>query len=78
MAHEFIILNKGKLEKYDNYNNIPQTFDNVIKYLPQIPSEPHTEEQHIEIDSWNDKLKQLMTRETNGNRKNNASSNKNR
>ena len=57
---------------------LPQTFDNVIKFLPQIPSEPHTEEQHIEIDSWNDKLKQLMTRETNGNRKNNASSNKNR
>ena len=71
MAHEFIILNKGKLEKYDNYNNIPQSFDNVIKFLPKIPDGPHTEEQHIEIESWNTKFKELISRETNGNRINN-------
>jgi hypothetical protein len=77
VAHEFIILNKGKLEKYDEFEKIPKSFDNVIKFLPQIPDGPHTEEQHIEIDSWNMKFKELMSRETNK-RKINASSNKNR
>jgi len=77
VTHEFVILNKGKLEKYGDFEKIPQSFDNVIKFLPKIPDGPHTEEQHIEIDDWNIKFKELMNRETNE-RKINASSNKNR
>jgi hypothetical protein len=77
MPHEFIILNNGKLEKYDNFDKIPKSFDNVIKFFPKIPDGPHTKEQHDEIDNWNIKFKELMSRETNK-RKINASSNKNR
>ena len=64
MAHEFVILRNGILETYDKYEDIPQTFDNVIKFLPEIPPGPHTHEQHEEIDAWGDKLKELMKRET--------------
>lgn len=64
MAHEFVILRNGILETYDKYEDIPKSFDNVIKFLPEIPPEPHTHEQHEEIDSWNDRLKELMKRET--------------
>jgi hypothetical protein len=71
MTHEFIILNNGKLEKYSEFEKIPQSFDNVIKFLPKIPEGPHTEEQHTEIHNWNIKFKELMSRETNGNRINN-------
>jgi hypothetical protein len=71
MTHEFIILNNGKLEKYDNFEKIPQSFNKVIKFLPKIPNGPHTEEQHIEIDGWNIKFKELMSREKNGNHINN-------
>jgi hypothetical protein len=65
MAHEFVILKKGILETYDKYEDIPETFDNVIKFLPEIPDGPHTHEQHEEIDLWNAKLLDLLKRETN-------------
>lgn len=65
MAHEFVILIKGKLQTYHKYEDIPQEFDNVIKFLPEIPEGPHTHEQHEEIDSWNDRLKELLKRERN-------------
>ena len=66
MAHEFIILEKGKLKTYRKYEDIPQKFDNVIKFNPHIPEPPHSHSQHEEIEQWNDKLKELMKRETNG------------
>lgn len=65
MAHEFVILRNGVLETYNKYEDIPDFFDNLIKFLPDIPDGPHTDEQHEEIDSWNEKLKILLTRETN-------------
>lgn len=46
--------------EYDLYENIPDDFDHVIEFLPEIPPEPHTPEQHEEIDSWNDKFLRLM------------------
>ena len=44
MAHEFIIKDKGNLTTYTNYEDIPKVFDHVIKFLPEIPPEPHTQE----------------------------------
>ena len=63
--HEFVILRNGILETYNKYEDIPESFENVIKFIPEIPDGPHTHEQHEEIDSWNDKLKELLKRETN-------------
>lgn len=70
MAHEFVVLRNGLLETYDKYEDIPENFQHVIKFLPEIPSEPHTHEQHEEIEAWNDKLQKLMEIE-----RKNASSN---
>lgn len=64
MTHRFVILIDGQLKTYTDYNSIPLVFDNVIEFLPSIPEGPHTEEQHIELDSWNNKLKELLKRET--------------
>lgn len=64
MNHEFVILLNGVLVTYDKYEDIPESFDNLIRFVPVIPPEPHTEEQHREIESWNDKFKELMKRET--------------
>ena len=66
MAHEFVILVNGELITYTKYEDIPEIFDNVIRFVPEIPEPPHTHDQHEEIDSWNDKLKELMKREING------------
>ena len=64
MANLFVILNNGVLEEYSNYEDIPQSFENVITFQPEIPEGPHTEEQHEEIDMWQQRFKELMTRET--------------
>jgi hypothetical protein len=65
MAHQFVILRNGILETYNKYEEIPEKFDNLIKFLPDIPDGPHTHEQHEEIDSWNERLKELLKKETN-------------
>jgi hypothetical protein len=70
MTHKFVILLNGNLVTYNKYEDIPDSFDNVISFLPEIPNEPHTNEQHEKIDQWNDKLKELLKKE-----KGNASSN---
>jgi hypothetical protein len=66
MAHEFVVLLNGELKTYTKYEDIPERFDNVIRFIPEIPEPPHTHEQHEEIDSWNERLQELMKRETNG------------
>jgi hypothetical protein len=62
---EFVILRNGILETYMNYEEIPETFDNVIKFIPDYSEGPHSHEEHEEIEQWNQKLKQLLARETN-------------
>lgn len=67
MAHEFVLLVNGELITYTNYEDIPDEFNNLIKFLPEIPEPPHTHEQHEELGLWNERLKELLKRETNGN-----------
>ena len=63
MAHKFVIRINESLLEFSNYDDIPSEFDNLISFEPEVPPEPHTEEQHEEIEAWNDKLKELMKRE---------------
>ena len=63
MAHEFIVMIDRELYTFSDYESIPQSIDHVIKFAPEIPPEPHTEEQHAEIDTWNAKLQELIGRE---------------
>lgn len=62
--HKFVILNKGILETYTNFDDIPEEFDNLIEYIPYIIPPPHTEEEHKINAQWEGKLKELMKRET--------------
>lgn len=67
MKHEFVILRNGVLETYDKYEDIPESFDNLIKFLPYVPEAEHhheDEHEHEMIAEWNEKLKELMKRET--------------
>jgi hypothetical protein len=58
--HRFVVMRRGKLETYHDYDTIPRDFDHVIEFVPEIPPEPHTDQQHQEINSWNDKMQELM------------------
>jgi hypothetical protein len=71
MGHRFVIMQGDQLVEYDQYEDIPDDFDHVIEFLPEIPPEPHSREQHEEIDSWHDRFLRLMRIE-------NASSSKTR
>ena len=64
MTHKFVIRIDQDLKEYSNYDDIPNEFDNLISFEPVIPPEPHTEEQHEEIEKWNSRLHELMKRET--------------
>ena len=61
--HEFVIKDKGKLVTYTEYEAIPNEFDHIIKFEPSVPEPPHSDEQHEEIEQWNDRLQELVKRE---------------
>ena len=60
---EFQFIINGELTTFDRYEDIPDEFEHVIRFLPDIISEPHTEDEHDEIAVWNDRLQQLMEKE---------------
>ena len=60
---EFQFIVNGELVTYDSWENIPEEFEHVIKFIPDTPPEPHTEDEHAEIEIWNTRLQQLMEKE---------------
>lgn len=58
---EFII--NGELKTFNDYRQIPNEFDHVIRFIPEIPDPPHSNHDHEEIDKWNDRLQALMEKE---------------
>lgn len=69
MKGEFVVLRNGILETYNEYDDIPDDFQHVIRFVPESIPGPHSEAEHEEMETWNDKLQRLMQIE----RKNNAS-----
>ena len=65
MKGEFIIKTGEELITYTDYNDIPNTFDHVIKFNPDWPESPHTQEDHDLMAVFNDKLQVLMEIERN-------------
>ena len=63
MSHKFVIRNNDELVEFNKFEDIPESFDYLIQFLPEIPEGPHTHEEHDEIEIWNEKLKELMKRE---------------
>jgi hypothetical protein len=61
--HKFVIIVDGELVTYTKYEDIPDNFDHVIEFVPEIPNSPHTENQHEEIDQWNNRLQLLIQKE---------------
>ena len=68
MRGEFVIRIGSATVTYNTFEDIPMKFDNLISFKPDAPEPPHSEEDHKEMETYNEKLQQLMSRE-------NASSN---
>lgn len=69
MPHRFVIMVDGELREYSEFDHIPQRIDHVIEFAPELPPPPHTDAQHDEIDSWQDRFQDLMEREYASSRK---------
>ena len=65
MTGIFCVLINGVVHTYNKYEDIPHSFDNLIRFEPEYPPEPHTDEQHHIIAQYNSKLRELMGRERN-------------
>ena len=61
--HKFVIKRNNILETYTNYEDIPDDFDHVIEFIPEIPDGPHSHDQHEEIAKWHNKLQLLIQKE---------------
>ena len=60
---EYIVLIDGVEHRYTHWDDIPQEFDNLIKFLPLIPEGPHTEVQNDAINQLPDIFRSFMRRE---------------
>lgn len=47
----YIIKHRNLIQEFSHWDQIPMTFDHLIKFSPQIPEGPHTSEQHDLIDT---------------------------
>ena len=63
MKSEFVIMLNGQIVTYDRWEDIPASFDHLIKFNPWMPPPPHDEQQHAEIDNWMPRLQELLKRE---------------
>lgn len=60
MSHKFVIMIDGNLHTYDRYEDIPDVFDHVIEFSPEVPPPPHSDAEHHELEQWADKFDRLM------------------
>lgn len=64
----FKVLIDGKVFEYDHWDKIPESYDNLIKFYANIPSGPHTESQHDDINTLPIIFKSFLKREKNAGR----------
>jgi hypothetical protein len=64
MANVFTILIGTDQYTYDKIEDIPETFDYLIRFEPEYPEPPHSEQQHAYIDSFPFMMQELKQRET--------------
>ena len=59
----FVIREGSATITYEDFDEIPMEFDNLISFKPTAPEPPHSEEGHKVMDTYNAKLQELMKRE---------------
>ena len=64
---EFVVRIGDDILRYENTDDIPEHFDNLIKFAPEAPPPPHTDIEHGELAEYMNIFKSLMSRETKSN-----------
>ena len=55
MKGEFVIREGSAIITYEDFDEIPMEFDNLISFKPIVPEPPHSEEDHQEMETYNAK-----------------------
>ena len=63
MANVFTILIGTEQYTYDKMEDIPDSFDYLVRFEPEYPEPPHSEEQHAYINSFPYMMQELQKRE---------------
>ena len=63
MPDKIVVRIENHLITYNDLSDVPQEFDNLISYEPEIPEPPHTQEEHNYMDNFNNILHELLRRE---------------
>ncbi|MAW05235.1 MAG: hypothetical protein CL918_01625 [Deltaproteobacteria bacterium] len=58
----FVVRVEGGLKTYTDYNEIPSIIEDIISFEPDVPTGPHTPEEHAAIEHWQYRLQLLMRR----------------
>ena len=53
MKGEFVIREGSAIITYEDFDEIPMEFDNLISFKPIAPEPPHSEEDHQEMETYN-------------------------
>jgi len=59
----YVVRIDDELVTYTDIDDIPNEFDNLIQFDPEIPEGPHTDEEHEMLESLNGILHDLLKRE---------------
>ncbi len=62
LSGTFIMRVEGSQKTYTDYADIPSKIEDIILFEPDVPSGPHTPEEHAEIERWQYRLEVLMRR----------------
>jgi hypothetical protein len=63
MTGLFQVVIDGDLKTYYRYEDIPEKIDRLIRFEPEIPEGPHTDEEHEWIESLTEYMHEIMKRE---------------
>ena len=59
----FVVKRDGELIEVDRCGDLPDTFDHIISFEPNIPPTPHSVNDHIAMSKWSEYLQILCSRQ---------------
>jgi hypothetical protein len=55
-------LSSGQISVFNNWNDLPAEYDELVEFNPSIPPSPHTEKEHEYISGLNEQFKLYFNR----------------
>ena len=60
---KFVVKRDGELIEVDRCGDLPDDFDHLIRFEPDIPEAPHSINDHEMMSKWTEYLQELVAKE---------------